>query len=366
MKFQSRQKNLIVLSLFIIGSIACNLGKPKSEENSLFDHLSGNSNQQQIINLIEPGLSRHDPIPKGTSISIPGWEIKVVTFLRGEEARKIIDFGGTQEDSLTTDWEYALAKVSVRCTAIDNKAHDLGISEMFISGDHNLVYGDSMDGWPQPEFLFEDMYSAEIVEGWVDAVIPKDEHNMVLVVDIDQNENRTTRYFELEDNAFIQLPDELLNLEPNELGITPDAPALKGQTVITPDWKITILESMSGVDAEALLKKENIYYLAPDSGLGYLVIKLQLTYKNKNDIPIWVGQDTFYALDESGLPVEGAMIYNPPGLKWISEKVLPGAEIVAWVSLYTKSNISSPIIVFDPDRFNYDGQNVNIRYLKNN
>ncbi len=292
--------------------------------------------------------------------------MKCWSFYAEKKHEKLSIFGDSTEESLAADWEYALAKVSVRCTALDNKAHDLGISEMFMSGDRNLSYGDSMDGWPQPEFLFEDMYSAEIVEGWVDAVIPKDEHNMILVVDVDQYENRTTRFFELEDNAAIQLSDELTNLEPNQVGLSPDTAASPGQTVITPDWEFTILESLTGSDAETLLQKDNIYYVPPEDGFGYLVIKFQLVYKNKNEIPFWVGYDTFYALDENGYMVQGAMIYDPPGLDWISDKVLPGAEIIAWVSMYTKSAIPSPIIVFDPDRYNYEGQNVNIRYLKIN
>lgn len=360
-----RQKAWLIISILLLVSLSCNLGQPKPG-SSISNNKSEDSNIEPITTTKEIGKTRADPIPKGTLVSVPGWQIEVVDFLRGEEARKIVDFGDSTEESLAADWEYALAKVSVRCTALDNKAHDLGISEMFMSGDRNLSYGDSMDGWPQPEFLFEDMYSAEIVEGWVDAVIPKDEHNILLVVDVDQYENRTTRYFELEENASIRLSDELNNLEPNQVGLTPDAPASPGQTVITPDWEFTILENLTGTEAETLMQKDNIYYVPPENGFGYLVLKFQLVYKNKNEIPFWVGYDTFYTLDENGDMVQGAMIYDPPGLDWISDQVLPGAKIVAWVSMYTKSDIASPIIVFDPDRYKYEGQNVNIRYLKIN
>jgi len=360
-----RLKAWLIVSILILVSISCNLGQPKSDP-SIINTNTDDSNADPVFSTNEMGSTREDPVPKGTMVSVPGWQIEVLEFLRGEDARNIIEFGYSNEEPISADWEYALAKVSVRCTALDNKAYDLGISEMFMSGDRNLSYGDSMDGWPQPEFLFEDMYSAEIVEGWVDAVIPKDEHNMILVVDVDQYENRTTRFFELEDNAANQLSDELVNLEPNQVGLSPDTAASPGQTVITPDWEFTILESLTGNEAETLLQKDNIYYVQPEDGFGYLVIKFQLVYKNKNEIPFWVGYDTFYALDENGYMIESAMIYNPPGLDWISDKVLPGAEIISWVSMYTKSAIPSPIIVFDPDRYNYEGQNVNIRYLKIN
>ena len=129
------------------------------------------------------GTTRKNPIPIGKLISIPGWDIKVVEFLRGEAALAVINTPDWQADPLPTGQEYALAKIFVRCTSLDDGYHSLGISQMFMTGSDYKGYGDTMDSWPQPEFLFEDMFTAETVEGWIDAVIPTDEQNLMVVVD---------------------------------------------------------------------------------------------------------------------------------------------------------------------------------------
>jgi len=366
MDLHFRQKVWLIISILILVSISCNLGKPKSETTSIVENIPDALNQIAASVTDEPGLSRKDPIPIGTQISVPGWQIEVLEFLRGEEARKIVDFSNSQEETLAKDWEYALAKVSVRCISLDNKAHDLGISELHMSGNKGLSYGDTMDGWPQPEFLFEDMYSAEIVEGWIDAVIPKDEHNMMLVLDVWDDENRTTRFFELEDNASIQLPDELANLIPNELGVNLDQPAPAGQKVITQDWEIIVLNSLTGEDANTALETDNIYYSAPGDGMEYLLVELKLRYINTVDKPVWIGYDQFYGLDENGYMLQGDMIYTPNNKDWIQGNLLPGAELSGWVVVYILEGNEFPVLVFDPDRYNYDEQNVNIRYLKIN
>ncbi|PKN86362.1 MAG: hypothetical protein CVU46_07975 [Chloroflexi bacterium HGW-Chloroflexi-8] len=359
----SRPKVWLIISILLLVSLSCNLVKPKSDTPSIAENLPNALNQIITSATNEPGLNRKNPIPIGTQISVPGWQIKVLEFLRGEEARKIVDFSNSQDVTLDANWEYALAKVSVRCTSMDNYAHDLGISELHMSGDKGLAYNDSMDGWPQPEFLFEDMFSAEIVEGWVDAVIPKDEHNIMLVLDIWDDEFRTTRFFELEKNGSIQLSEELANLNPNELGINLDQPAPAGQLVITQDWEITVLNSLTGAEANAALKTDNIYYAPPGDGMEYLLVELKLRYINTIDKPVWIGYDRFYGLDENGYMLEGDMIYTPNNKDWIEGNLLPGAELEGWVVLYILKGNESPVMVFDPDRYESSDSKNNLRYL---
>ncbi|NTW44695.1 MAG: hypothetical protein HGB14_09760, partial [Anaerolineaceae bacterium] len=128
-----RPKAWLIVSFLILVSISCNLGQLKSDP-SISNNNPEASKTESNASTKDMGSTRADPIPKGTMVSVPGWQISVLEFLRGEEARKIIEFGDSSEESLAADWEYALAKVSIRCTAQDNKAHDLGISEMFMSG----------------------------------------------------------------------------------------------------------------------------------------------------------------------------------------------------------------------------------------
>jgi hypothetical protein len=307
------------------------------------------------------GTTRKNPLPLGTLVSIPGWDIKVVEFLRGEAALAVINTTDWQADPLPQGQEYALAKIFIRCTSLDETYHSLGISEMFITGSHDVAYGDTMDGWPQPEFLFEDMYTAEAVEGWIDAVIPTDEQNLMVVLDVNESTNRYTRFFALEAGASITLPAVLANLMPNELGVNYVNPAVPGQQVISTAWEITVLNSIRGQEAETILGKDNPNYSPPAAGFEYLLLQVNLRYMSSNDLPIWVGPGIFYALDGSGNRVRGDWIYLPSQSDrvWLSKTMLPGAELEGWVAVNIPAGTGQPIIAFDPD-----GQtDQNLRYL---
>lgn len=307
------------------------------------------------------GSTRKNPVPLGTLISIPGWDIEVREFVRGEAALDIVNAADRQAETLPQGQEYALAKIFLRSTSLDADPHSLGISELFITGSKNVLYGDTMDSWPQPEFLFEDMYTAEAVEGWIDAVIPTNEQNLMVVLDAYENDDRYTRFLALEKGASVSLPAEFSNLKPNELGVNSDNPATPGQQVISPAWEITVLNSIQGQEAETILGKDNSNYTPPGEGFEYLLLQVSLRYINPDDVPAWVGPGEFYALDESGSRSQGDWIYTPTQSDrvWLSETVLPGAELEGWVAVTIPAGTGRPVIAFNPD----GRMGENLRYL---
>jgi len=296
------------------------------------------------------GTTRKNPIPIGKLISIPGWDIKVVEFLRGEAALAVINTPDWQANPLPAGQEYALAKIFVRCTSLDDSYHSLGISQMFITGSDYKGYGDTMDSWPQPEFLFEDMFTAETVEGWIDAVIPTDEQNLMVVVDDESNGNRTTRFFALEAGASISLPGDLSNLKPNDLGVDVNNPVPPGQAAVSPAWEISTLDSIRGQEAETIIEKDNGNYSPPESGTEYLLLQVKLRYIDPTDQPVWIGGSNFYAVDESGGRFSGDWIYLPTQSDrvWLSSLLLPGAELQGWVAVIIPAGAAQPVIAFDP------------------
>jgi hypothetical protein len=349
--------------IFLI-SLACNVSSPKpntaNETTGIPPASKPGVNQTDSS---QPGQTRKNPIPIGTQISIPGWDVEVRQFLRGADALKIINTGAWQAQPLPKGQEYALAKVFVRNTSMDENYHDLGISQIFITGDQNLAHGDTMDGWPQPEFLFEDMYTAEAVEGWVDGVIPIDEHNMELVLDVSNGGNRYTRFFALENGAGISFPKELANLKPNDLGKTTANPAVLGQQVITPDWAVTLIGSVRGQEAEAILQKDNSNYKPPAAGQENLLLHIKLQYISASDQPGWIGADRFYGVDSSGNPVRGDMIYTPSDRVWITATVLPGAEMEGWEAITILQGSGQTLVVFNPESKHPDAPDQNRRYI---
>ena len=350
---------LIVLFLVPVGCVF-NPAKPDAE------NLANNPNPLQgVSNLLsnEPGQNRKNPIPIGKLISIPGWDVEVREFLRGEAALKVINTAEWQADSLPEGQEYALARVFIRNTSLDENSESLGISEMFMTGDKNRLYGDSMDGWPQPEFLFEDMYTAEAVEGWVDGVVPIGEKNLELVLDVAGDDQRATRFFALDDGASISLDKEMAGIKPNDLGIKFENPAAAGEKVITQDWELTLVESIRGQEAETLLEKENPYYEAPEAGTERFLMHMKLKYINLNDLPAWVGSSQFKALDDSGYTFQGNNVYPPRTEDWIGETVLPGAELDGWVAVAGSQGADQVVVEFYPPENGIESSFQNIRYF---
>jgi hypothetical protein len=311
------------------------------------------------------GLTRKNPVPLNTLISIPGWDIKVIEFLRGEAALAVVNAAEWQADPLPAGQEFALAKIFVRCTSLDENYHSLGISEMSMTGSRNVTYGDTMDSWPQPEFLFEDMYTAEAVEGWIDAVIPTDEQNLMVILNVEENGNRSTRFLALEEGASVSLPADISSSESNALGVEIIDPAPAGQVAISPDWEISVLESIRGQEAEAILEKDNSNYSPPEAGAEYLLLRVRLRYISPEDLPVWVGADKFSVANESSSTISGGWIYLPPGSgrAWISNTILPGAELEGWVALTMAAGEANPVIAFHPDEYSSMGTDQNLRYL---
>jgi hypothetical protein len=314
----------------------------------------------------DPGTSRTTPLPLNTLISIPGWDIQVLEFLRGADALNIINTPERQAQPLPEGQEYALAKIYLKCTAIDDNYHSLGISDIFITGSSNVAYGDMLDGWPQPEFLYEDMYTADELEGWIDAVIPTDEQNLMVALNVTQDDVHYTRYIALQDGASISLPSELAALNPNDLGVGYSRPAQAGQTVITPDWEVTLLSSLSGAEADAAMGKGTSDYTPPSEGMEYLLLQVRVNYISTNDVPVWIGGDNFYPIDTANgwrLKVDWIYPYGQTDRVRLGKTLLPGAETEGWVFMTIPSGTSQPVIAFDPDYSSSQKIDGNLRYL---
>ncbi len=315
------------------------------------------------ISSSDVGLDRQHPVPIGSLVSVPGWQIGVIEFLRGDDALEILNDTDWPPPAASEGQEYVLAKIFLRSTSTTENSQSLGITNLFITGDQNVAHGDSLDGWPQPEFLYEDMYTAETAEGWVDALVPVDESNFELVLDITTDSGRITRYFELEKNASISLPQKSTSLQPNNAGSQINSPVLVEEKVITADWNLQIVETIRGPQAETLLLEVNPYYPTPSQGEEFLLLHLNLQYISDIDLPISLGPDNFYAIDNSGFQLTAGYLYPPKGETWLSGILLPGANLDVWVPILVPQGVTPILVIFDPDRYNYASGEENVRYF---
>jgi len=318
------------------------------EESESLEEVQPDQREPEVS---EVGLSRSQPIPLGTMISVPDWDIQVLEFLRGEAANAVINGGDRKFDPPPVGYEYALAKVFLRCTNMDGNAHSIGISEMYITGSSHIQFRDYLDGWPAPEFLYEDMFTADAVEGWIDARIPITEENLMLIYDLD-------RYEEVPSGAmFEQIP--------NDVGVSMDQPASIGELMVMPGWDITVLSSMRGEEALTLLKQDSPNYSGPEEGDEYALVEVVVHYFGEEDLPVSVYDGNFY-IEVDGNTYRGRIRYPMQSdFKWINSVVFPGATLEGWTIISLPKGIANPVIAFNPGAFtsNRDQTGEYVRYF---
>ena len=367
----------ILLAVFVLVSFACALPMSLPDGD---DHNDGPAVEEEnpisiLENLMddempnapdEAGTTRRAPLPVGTLLSVPGWELMVIDFLRGDDALRVIRSSGQQVEELPAGKEFALAKLFVRCTALDSDAHDIGLTELFITGNSHIAYGDTLDGIPQPEFLYEDMYSAEAVEGWIDALIPVNEQDLMVVLDLQENKaDRITRFFALEEGVSVSLSENFSEPKPNKIGASINAPAKVGEQLITSEWEISLLNAYRGMQAETAIQQGNPLFTPPQEGMEYVLLEIALSYYGKSDSPVHIGPDNFYAVARDGKKLAGEWVRVPKQSKnpYINEAVFPGAELAGWIAISIPADMDYRLIVFDPDRHHSEKADANLRYL---
>jgi hypothetical protein len=359
--FHSTNARKLFIALMISSVIlsACNLPilvNSQKQKNS-------NGEAAAVPGLLrQAGDTRAKPVPVGEMVSIPGWDVKVEEFLRGADALKVLNNADWQVDDPPEGYEYAIAKIFVRCTSFDENPHSLGISELFMTGSDGIGYGDQMDSWPQPEFLFEDMYTAETTEGWVDALIPVSLTDVEMVLNVDSGEGRNLRFLALEKGASIAAAP---NVKENDLGKNSSAPALLGEKVITPDWTITLTEIKSGSEVESLLQTNNDSYAPPTEGTERVMLHFLIENHAKLEQPASLSYDNFYSTDDNGLTIQNEWLMLPdlPDMKWINAVVLPGAALDGWVVVTVPIESVNRQVLLDPYRYDYEQQADNLRYF---
>ncbi len=336
-----------------------NGGSPSDPGSGVVEQESGSSTVSAV------GSTRAKPIPLGEQATTSEWNIRVKEFLRGADALLIIREDAPDTPEAPAGYEYALVNVEIRCLAIDQNYHSISLGEMYMTGNHFVAYKDGMDEVPAPEFLYKDLYTAESATGWVDAVIPVDEENLVMVYDKYEGEEevRATLFFELEPGASIAIPKEFAKIKATDLGTTSANPIPLGEMGVNEDWQLQILEMVDGADALQVIKTEGAG--DPEAGMDYVLLRVKLKYISTDDLPAVFGLMEFHSLDATGNEIyRSDMFFSRPHQRpWLDGTVFPGAEVEGWVSLKFTAGATGWQLLFISDGYSSPNRYSNQRYF---
>ncbi len=324
---QFRKKSLwLVMIVLLSSALACNLPTGEGDNGS---NSQSTEQQTQITQppndipdddvqipveeapsisdslMVEPGLSRANPYPIDTEVVTPYWDFKVLEFHRGDDAWQMIQADNPNHPSPPPGKEYVLLKVWLRNKNPSPNAQNIMLDEFFVTGDSLQVHGDKLIDHPAPEVVYNDIFTAEILEGWIDVLVNTSDENLMLVFDRDdsvdgETQTREVRYVALNVGASIVVPAELEGIPSNDLGLEPESPAKIGETVIGEDWEVTILETQTGQAAMDTVLQMNEKSDPPEDGMEYIALRARMrrisTQDMKNNRPsFW----TYRVLEES-------------------------------------------------------------------
>jgi len=302
-----------------------------------------------------PGQTRTNPFPRAGEHALPNWRVEILEVVRGAEAWEMMQAANRFNDAPYEGVEYLLVKLRVTSTHDDADEHEIYVTDFQVTGEARLSYFGSGQVPPKPILDYK-IRSGETVEGWASYFITQGEGNLLLMFShIDESDPANIRFIEIDEGARVETDAALADIAPNRLGVDENEPAKVGQTLITEDWEVTVLEFERGVDAQARLSEISEFNPTPEPNLEFVLVKVRVRY---------IGQTPGHRLDGSSFATlsGGEKIdapYVTPPKPALNARFFPGGESAGWVAMQARRN--QPVtLVFEP-WLDFNGEN--LRYI---
>jgi hypothetical protein len=304
------------------------------------------------------GLSRSNPAPRSQIVPAPNWDVQVVDVVRGDPAWQALAATNQFNDPAPEGMEYLLVRLRVKSTYADNEEHNIGSGDFDVTGDRLALYSSALAVAPDPE-LNADLRTGGETEGWVPYLVGQGEGNLMLVVNELANFDETRfRYIALDDGAALGMDPALGAIAPTDAGRDPGSPAARGETVVTEDWEITLLDVIRGDEAWAAVQAASSVNDPPAAGMEYILARVHARYIATAEATDSIDGFSFKSTGSAGV------VYDTPivvGLEpELEASLFPGGQAEGWIAVVVAEDEADVALVFEP-LFDFGGENV--RYI---
>jgi hypothetical protein len=363
----------LAVSIVLIVSLACggtSSVSPTSTAPSQGELSSPSENQQQPTNPPQPtnipeptntpkptpippsptplpiGLSRSNPYPKSELVNAPNWDIQVLDIVRGDAAWQAIQSANQFNDPAPEGMEYLLVKIHAKCAYADSDTHTIGGSDFDVTGDRLIKYSQAYAVEPDPG-LDAELYKDGETEGWVSFTVGQGEGNLILIFDELANwDSDRYRFIALDDGASIVVPQDLAGIAATDLGKDRNSPAPFGETIITENWKVNILEVVRGDDAWSMAQAANQFNDPPADGMEYVAFKVHVQNIGTEDKAEQIDGSYFSTTGSANVVYDNPYVVDPePAL---DAYLYPGGETEGWVVLQVAKDETGIMVIFEP------------------
>jgi hypothetical protein len=300
------------------------------------------------------GMSRSSPFARTEVVSAPNRDVQVLEIVRGGEAWQAIQAANQFNEPAPPGWEYLLVKLRVKCTAADSVEHMISGADFKVTGDRLMEYHSASVVEPDPQ-LDAQLFAGGETEGWSAYLVREGEGSLILILDelMSFDENRF-RFIALDEGAAINVPPELKDISPTEVGTDRASPAPFGEAVTTEDWQVTVLEVVRGDKAWQMAQEANQFNEPPAAGMEYVAVRLHVRYIGTTDKAEAISDVSFKTTGSANVLYDLPSIVDPePAL---DVTLFPGGGYEGWVIMQAAQGETGLNLVFEP-LFDFSGQN---------
>jgi hypothetical protein len=130
---------LIALIALALASLACPALLANATPTPTGDFALPTSTPSDLL-LTEGGLTRRDPAPHAALLSAPNWDVQIIEWMRGDEARRAIQQANQFNDPAPEGMEYVLVRLKVTSTYADAGEHTISGADFKVTGDRLIRY----------------------------------------------------------------------------------------------------------------------------------------------------------------------------------------------------------------------------------
>lgn len=292
------------------------------------------------------GASRSNPYPITEVVNAPNWDIQVLETVRGDAAWQAIQSVNQFNDPAPEGMEYLLVRIHAKCTYADSEDHSISGADFDVTGDRLIVYSQAYVVDPEPA-LDARLYAEGESEGWISFAVGQGEGNLILIVDELMNwDSDRHRFIALDDGASISVSQDLSAITPTDLGEDRGSPAPFGETVITENYKVTILEVVRGEDAWAMIQEANMFNDEPAEGMEYVAFRVHIQYIGTDDEAESISEIFFDITGSANVVYDDPFVVAPDPV--LDAKLYPGGETEGWVVLQVAIDETNIMAIFNP------------------
>ena len=307
------------------------------------------------------GASRADPVPLGEPVLAGPVDLQVLDVLAGPDAVAAVLAASPNNIEPREGTTYVAVNLRAR------NAGDIPISldndDFALTGDTGLVRR-FLGAEPPAPALAVTLAPGESGEGWIALSAGAEESALLLLFDsLELGGTWADRVLAIQDGA--RIPDLAERLAaPNKAGADPAAPVGLGESAVTDQWSIELLDVVSGATAFDLVDYRTgalgVGDALGEDGSVWVALRFRIQNAAAGGEMAFFPANAFVLVDELGDPLLDIATLTPPRPD-ASGGYYPGAAREGWVMFDVPAEYGAAMVRFLP--YAHTAQSLDPRYV---